>query len=256
MSAPFRRPNASDKSSYLDGFDEFKNENMNGGSGARTLKPPPEILELVHPVPSQQFKPSQALVGRIATPKVMLMAVAIAAALGGGVAAWKFQAPQKVAAIFREPDAPVRKSAPATATVRHTPVETPKSNQTSVGSTTPESTAVQNEPNVNLDVVPTTAAVVRRVVKKPAKPSLHVADVAAPNSNGAVGTTPGATVTTKPKEQQTPTEQNATGSRVGNRAGETSAAKPKALATSSPQATASTPAKANPTPKPKVIQWP
>jgi len=253
MSAPFRRPNASDKSSYLDGFDEFKNENMNGGSGARTLKPPPEIWELVHPVPSQQFKPSQALVGRIATPKVMLIAAAIAAVLGGGAAALKLQVPQKVAAIFREPDAPVRKSAPATATVRHTPVETAKSEPTSVGSTTAESAAVQNPSTAN-DVLPTAAAAtIRRVVKKPANPPVHVAEVAAPNSNGVVASSPSAVVT---KPQPRTTEQNATGTKVGNSTSEASTAKPKAVATSSPQATASEPAKANPTPKPKVIQWP
>ena len=256
MSAPFRRPNASDKSSYLDGFDEFKNENMNGGSGARTLKPPPEIWELVHPVPSQQFKPSQALVGRIATPKVMLMAVAIAAALGGGVAAWKLQAPQKVAAIFKEPDSPIKKSAPATATIRRTPVETTKSEPNSVGSAATESSAVQSVPSANVVVPTTTAAVIRRVVKKPPKPSVNVADVAAPNLNGGVANTPSAVVTAKPKEQRSTTEQNATGAKVGNTASEASTAKPKAVATSSPQATPSAPAKANPTPKPKVIQWP
>ena len=255
MSAPFRRPNASGKSSYLDEFDEFRYENKNGGSGARTLKPPPEIWELVHPVPSQQFKPSQALVGRIATTKAMLIALAIAAVLGGGAAALKLQVPQKVAAIFREPDAPVRKSAPATATVRHTPVETAKSEPTSVGSTTGESAAVQNPSTANNVLQTSAAATIRRVVKKPANPPVHVADVAAPNSNGAVASSPSAVVT-KSKEQPRTTEQNATGTKVGNSTSEASTAKPKAVATSSPQATASEPAKANPTPKPKVIQWP
>jgi hypothetical protein len=168
----------------------------------------------------------------------MLIAVAIAAVLGGGAAALKLQVPQKVAAIFREPDSPVRKSAPATATVRHTPVETAKSEPTSVGSTTAESAAVQNPSTAN-DVLPTAAAAtIRRVVKKPANPPVHVADVAAPNSNGAVANSPSAVVT-KPKEQPRTTEQNATGTKVGNSTGEASTAKPKAVAKSSPQATAS-----------------
>lgn len=265
MSAHFRRPILSDTSPHIDEFfDDLGQEKTNGTTGARTLKPPPEIWELVHPVPTQQFKPTRALVGRIATPKMMLSAIAVIALSGFGVAAWKLQMPQKVAAIFKEPDAPVKKSAPATATVKRTPIEPTKSVPSSASSSTSESTVVESSPGASIDVVQTPVAALKRVVKKPVKSPVRVGDVVAPTPSAAVATTPAAVVTPKPKEVPSTTEQTPAGSKVSNKvsekvvtsASDSTAAKPKAVATSSPQTTQSAPPKPNTSPKPKVIQWP
>ena len=176
------------------------------------------------------------------------------------VAGWKFHVPQKVAAVFAEPDTPLKKTAPATLK-RTTTVEAAKSESTSVtpaATVTTDSAAIPSaSSNVNDVVQPTVA--VKRLVRRPAKPVDREIVTPAVKASGAAVTTSATvrpTVVPKAKEPAATTapSASATGTKVANSATENPSAKPKATAGSTPEGT--TPAKTNAPAKPKVIQWP
>jgi len=254
MSAPIRRPIASDTSSYLDGFDEFEHEHNKANSSARTLKPPPEIWELVHPVSEEHFKPAEALVSRLAKKNLFMVVVAILLTSGVSLAAWKFHIPQKVAAVFAEPDVPAKKSAPMT--VRRTTVDNTKAIPSAAATMTNAAVIQPTAQGVNNNVAqPTTTVVSKSAVRKSNKSGSHVASVAAgaPTPITTTSVEPGAA--TKPKAQPGSGGSNAISSENKNALNATDTpAKSKPNSAASPQLVA--PVKPTPAPKPKVIQWP
>jgi len=255
MSAPIRRPIASDTSSYLDAFDEFEHEHTKGNLSPRTLKPPPEIWELVHPVSEEQFKPAEALVSRLAKKNLFMVVVAILLTSGVSLAAWKFHIPQKVAAVFAEPDVPAKKSAPMT--VRRTTDDATKAIQ-SAATMTNAAVIQPTAQEVNNDVAQPVTTVSKSAVRKSSKGGTRVASSAAAAATATTSITttsgePGAA--TKPKAQPGSGESSAVGSENKNAVNTTdTAAKSKPNSAASPQLVA--PVKPTPAPKPKVIQWP
>jgi hypothetical protein len=254
MSAPIRRPIVSDRSSYLDSFDEFEHERTGGNSSARTLKPPPEIWELVHPVSEEHFKPAEALAGRLANRNLFMVVVAILLASGVSLAAWKFHIPQKVAAVFAEPDVPAKKSAPMTA--RHTTVDATKT-ISSTGATMTNAAVIQpTAQGVNNDVAQPITTARMSAVRKPSKSGTRAASAAAaamPSSITTTSVVPSAG--TKSKAQPGTGASSVVSGENKNAVNATdTAAKSKPTSAASPQLVA--PVKPTPAPKPKVIQWP
>ncbi len=253
MSAPIRRPIVSDKSSYLDAFDEFEHERTGGHSSARTLKPPPEIWELVHPVSEEQFKPAEALAGRLANRNLFMVVVAILLASGVSLAAWKFHIPQKVAAVFAEPDVPARKSAPMTA--RHTTVDAPKTIPSTAATMTNAAVIQPIAQGVNNDVAQPITTASKSAVRKPSKSGTRVASVAAAATTSITTMSVVPSAGTKSKAQPGTGASSVVSSENKNAVNATdTAAKSKPTSAASPQLVA--PVKPTPAPKPKVIQWP
>ena len=67
----------------------------------RTLKPPPEIWELVHPVEVKQFNPGQTFMRRLGSRATVLslLALLLGLVLGAGFAALKFRSVQSSTAV-------------------------------------------------------------------------------------------------------------------------------------------------------------
>ena len=251
MSAPIRRPIVSDRSSYLDAFDEFEHEHTRANSTARTLKPPPEIWELVHPVSDEHFKPAEALAGRLANRNLFMVVIAILLASGVSLAAWKFHIPQKVAAVFTEPDVPAKKSAPMTA--RHTTVDAPKTIPSTAATMTNAAVIQPIAQGVNNDVAQPIATVSKSAVRKPSKSGTRSASAASAATTSITTTSVVPIAATKSKSQ--PGESSVVSSENKNAVNATdTAAKSKPTSAASPQLVA--PVKPTPAPKPKVIQWP
>jgi len=253
MSAPIRRPIVSDRSSYLDAFDEFEHERTGGNSSARTLKPPPEIWELVHPVSEEHFKPAEALAGRLANRNLFMVVVAILLASGVSLAAWKFHIPQKVAAVFAEPDVPAKKSAPMTA--RHTTVDVPKTIPSTAATMTNAAVIQPIAQGVNNDLAQPITTASKSAVRKSSKVGTRVASAAPTASTSITTSSVVPSAATKSKAQPGTSESSVVSSENKNPVNATdTAAKSKATSAASPPLVA--PVKPNPAPKPKVIQWP
>jgi cytoskeletal protein RodZ len=67
----------------------------------RTLKPPPEIWELVHPVEAKQFNPRQTFLRRLGSSLIglSLMTIVVGLVLGVCIALLRFRGVQKVTAV-------------------------------------------------------------------------------------------------------------------------------------------------------------
>ena len=213
--------------------------------GARALKPPPEIWELVHPVQQETFKPTQTFASRLANRNVMYTVIGVVLVLGVSAVVWRFRIAQNVMSVFAEPEVTAK---PATTTTKRS--ENPKTLQTSVaGAALPapahtEAVAI-NEPN------PTSPApVVKRITKKPARTIVA-------NSLGNVLKTAAPTAT-RPVGDKVGSEQNAASSeKTVSPATQTVTAQPaKPKQNSAANSEVVTPAKTNSPTKPKVIQWP
>ncbi|HJX92456.1 MAG TPA: hypothetical protein VJ372_18290 [Pyrinomonadaceae bacterium] len=253
MSAPIRRPIASDTSSYLDSFDEFEHEHTTGNSSAKTLKPPPEIWELVHPVSEEHFKPGDALVSRLAKKNLFMVVVAILLTSGVSLAGWKFHIPQKVAAVFAEPDVPGKKSSPMT--VRRTTVDTTKPIPSSAATMTNAAVIQPTAQGVNNNVAQPSSTASKSAVRKSSKSGIRVASVATAATTSITTTSVQPSAATKPKALLGTGESSAVSSENKNAVNATdTAAKSKPNPAASPQLVA--PVKPTPAPKPKVIQWP
>src|SRR5881628_2646926 len=88
MSAPMSSKIASDA--------EHKNPTV-----VRTLKPPPEIWELVHPVESKQFNPRLTFLRRLKSSAtgLILMAIVVGLVLGVCIAVLRIRGVQKMTAV-------------------------------------------------------------------------------------------------------------------------------------------------------------
>ena len=263
MSFPIR----TSSESYTDDLDEIQYTQSTGISNVRTLKPPPEIWELVHPVTEQKFTPGQALTARLATKKVFAGIVAILVASLVGAASWNFHIPQKLVAVFREPDAPAKKMVPLTIAS----YKVDKSTSTPV-TVKPTIAVGVSEPTTGrpADEVQPSAVATKRPVSKTLKPkndSTNTPTDSVPVNRTVASATTRPRAVTRNKEQQRSVEQNSnaiggtsvknsetTGARSLRPNGPTdnSSAKPKETTSSVSDTAVPKTTSTNP----KVIQWP
>ena len=110
MSAPRRKPIIDDIPELPDEFDELPH----GRGSVRTLKPPPEIWELVHPVATNKYKPGRVLATRVASRKVLMVLAGLLALGGIGLALWKYPIVQNVVAMWPKDDVPSKVRTPKT----------------------------------------------------------------------------------------------------------------------------------------------
>jgi hypothetical protein len=199
----------------------------------RTLKPPPEIWELVHPVEPKKRSPGMAFVNRITSNGTTLMVLILAALALGGVAAFLIVRPDKFETNTNPKTSSVQRAKPPQSGVASTAPATPPETPTDAAVGLQPSTTVTPE---TLSQVPGSTTPKRvRPAKKPVAVSQDaIAErVSIKNSE------------TQPTVESTAEKKNLI---------ETGTTKPKANASASPQSIA--PAKPSESPKPKVIQWP
>ena len=203
----------------------------------RTLKPPPEIWELVHPVEPKKRSPVMAFVNRITSNGTTLMVLILAALALGGVSAFLIVRPDKLETRTNPKTSSVERprlpqSGVASSTAPATPPETnPAPTDAAVGMQ--PSTTVTPE---TLSQVPDSTTP-KRV--RPAKKPVAVSQYAVAERVGIKNSE------TQPTVESTAEKKNSI---------ESATTKPKANASASPQLLA--PAKPSESPKAKVIQWP
>ena len=96
MSAPTRKPIIDDIPELPDEF--YQSPPISGST--RTLKPPPEIWELVHPIATSEFKPGRVLATRLANRSVLTVLTGLLILVGVAIAFWKLPIVQNVVAML------------------------------------------------------------------------------------------------------------------------------------------------------------
>ncbi|HEX6729696.1 MAG TPA: hypothetical protein VF074_06785 [Pyrinomonadaceae bacterium] len=209
----------------------------------RTLKPPPEIWELVHPVDQKQFNPRQTFIRRLGSSAIALSLVAIVVGLVLGVCF----------TVLRLRAVP-----------RSTAVETIQPAQ--IGSTSSGNDSA-NPPNSSASAIdgrvpqPTTDESGSDNSRRTTSPSIkRKASIAVETRQPAIGskTATGVeeTLEPPPRSQTRTTDEQSTGATDSNEKSSSDSAspKPKSNTSLSPQVIA--PVKSDSTRKAKVIQWP
>jgi hypothetical protein len=201
----------------------------------RTLKPPPEIWELVHPVEPKKRSPVMAFVNRLTSNGTTLMVLILAALALGGVSAFLIVRPDQLETKTNPKSSGVQRAKPPQSGVASTaPATPPETNPV------PTDAAVGIQPSTTvmpetLSQVPGSTTPKRvRPAKKPVSQYAVAERVSIQNSE------------TQPTVESTAEKKNSIESAATT--------KPKANASASPQLLA--PAKPSESPKPKVIQWP
>jgi len=239
MSAPARTRTT--ESEFLEEFEEPNFESSNGLLVTRTLKPPPEIWELVHPVQEKKFHPGVNFARHLVSKNVLLGLLAAVAIVAAGTAVWKYQVVQKVMAVLNAPDPPRKPLTPKTVkpvNIQASKPTLPASTDTSQPVVSPISPAP--EESFNTEVIQTTSTTKRKVKRPASEPKRAVAGSTAPTS----------AIEPTPRTQSTAPAIRPERATVANPAQE----KPVAVKPALPES--STPAKTEQKPKPKVIQWP
>ena len=238
MSAPGRSTYVPESHEGGDLFDVTSSHEENSAviPHVRTLKPPPEIWELVHPVAPKQRTPAMAFVNRLTSNGTTLLVLIFAALVLGGGSAFLIVRPDKFETKTSPKTSNVqRKTTLNSGTASTAPAAAAETNaapaQDSVG--LQPSSAVTPEA---LNQVPA-AMTLKRV--RPAKKPASVSENAIAER-----------VSNKPSESLPAVESGTDKKNVS----ESSAPKPKANASASPAVIA--PAKPSESPKAKVIQWP
>lgn len=210
----------------------------------RTLKPPPEIWELVQPVEARQFSPRMSFRTRLrlSATNLILMAIVGGVAVGVGTALFRFRGAQQPAA--KETSQPKVES---TAKVKEAPMQpSPASPASPI-----ESSAVQ----------PTAAVVTDGVTDRPAPAPSH-SSKRKPTALADVQRTDIASSETPVRPTPTAESQTPKSDQDSKAATDTQKTPTTDSATTKPKATATlghvviAPPKSAPTPKAKVIQWP
>ena len=199
----------------------------------RTLKPPPEIWELVHPVEPKKRSPVMTFVNRITSNGTTLMVLILAALALGGVSAFLIVRPDKFETTNPKTSSVQRAKPPQSGVASTAPATPPETNPV------PTDAAIGIQPSTTvtpetLGQVPGSTTPKRvRPAKKPVSQYPVAERVSIQNSE------------TQPTVESTAEKKNSI---------ESATTKPKANASASPQLLA--PAKPSESPKPKVIQWP
>ena len=215
----------------------------------RTLKPPPEIWELVHPVESKQFNPRLTFLRRIrssATGLLLIVAV-LGLVVGVCIAGLKFHGLQKATAV--KTIQPRRVASPSNGNDTASPA---RSSPSAIDRAETQPTDVIVIDNLRQATSPSGKRKVSRAVEA-RKPDINSEPTM---KSGTVSATPSAL-------QARASDEPSTGITDSNRksSSDPALAKPKSKTSLSPQVIApvksdSTPVKPDSTRKAKVIQWP
>lgn len=205
----------------------------------RTLKPPPEIWELVHPVEQQQFNPRQTFLRRLGSSAtgLSLGAIVVGLVLGVCVAVLRFRAVPRSTTVE---------------TIQPAHVGSTSSDNDSANQSNSSSIAIDGEV-----AHPTDRSVgdnSRRMTLPSIKRKTNIVVEARQPAIGSETTIVEKTLAPPPARPQTRgTEGQSTGATEESSSDSTSE-KPKSNTSLSPQVIA--PVKSNSTRKAKVIQWP
>jgi hypothetical protein len=238
MSAPGRSEYVPESFEVEDLFNVPPNygEKSPGIPAVRTLKPPPEIWELVHPVAPQKRSPVMAFVNRITSNGTTLMVLILAALALGGVSAFLIVRPDKIEAKTNPKTSSVQRARPPQSGVAST---APATSQETNPAPTDAALGLQPSTTVTPETLSqvTDSPTPKRV--RPAKKPVAVSQYAVAERVSI-------------KNSETPATVESTAEKKNSI--ESATTKPKANASASPQLIA--PAKPSESPKPKVIQWP
>jgi hypothetical protein len=234
MSAPKRKPIIDDTPELLDEFDD----RAPVGRSIRTLKPPPEIWELVHPVASNQFRPGKVLATRLASRNVLMVLAGLLILVSVTMAFWKFPIVQNVTAMLPKDDVPSK--ARTTKATQSRAVQ-PDSRSKVVVTPNPESLNT-SIPDVlpDPDVIATSINS-RRVVKQSNRKL----------NQASIERHPVAALATLPTTESSPVRSNRS---IDKAQAESSAKSQPKANTAGPDA--NSPADTKQYAKPKVIPWP
>jgi cytoskeletal protein RodZ len=202
----------------------------------RTLKDPPEIWELVHPVEEKQFNPRLVFLTRLRSGAKSLILLVV----GGGLALGVLTVVSRFRTV-QEPSATIK-------TIQPVPVSRSSETANAPNSTAPPIDSSVTQPT-DVSVSDNSRRAIPRLSKR--KPSI-AAEVQRP----AIASTETPMQVSPPTAPAPKTDQQArvaTDSDKQDVAGSASA-KPKPTATLNPRVIA--PPKSDPQKKPKVIQWP
>jgi cytoskeletal protein RodZ len=202
----------------------------------RTLKPPPEIWELVHPVESKQFNPRLTLLRwlRSSTTGLLLMAIVAGLVLGVCIVVLRFRGVQKMTAV--ETIQPAQVGSASSGNVSNPAIDgsVPQPTDGSVSDNSRRATSPSGKRKVSV------AVEARQLDFKS-------------ETTTDVGTHPA----TPPARSQAPaTDKQSTGVIDSNQksSSDSASAKPKSNTSLNPQVIA--PLKSDSARKAKVIQWP
>ena len=214
----------------------------------RTLKPPPEIWELVHPVAPPKRSPVMTLINRVTSNGTILMSLIFAALAIGGLSAFLIVRPDKMEAKTSSKTANEKRLQPTQSAPTNTAPAALPDNQAQVV----EKAVGVETPDAN-------------------RASVSPAPESSTTNLESLSTTPGPTERKKIKvapPKSLPASEYAVAERVSGNAAESqpvmdrTAEKKKSLeatttkAKSNPNAPLIAPAKSSESPKAKVIQWP
>ncbi len=226
----------------------------------RTLKPPPEIWELVQPVGTRQFNPRRTLLTRLrlSATNLILIAIVVGVVLGVCTAIFRFRAanestvketsqPQvdstaKVTDTPGQANQPTQQSQPTESSQQSpaSPVEGNAAQPTAVGES--------ESPTVASGAAP--AAAPSRSGKRKTSPAAEVP----PPDIASTETTMTPSAKTGPQAPKSEPQPGVPGEAAKKSGADSTSTKPTAAASLSRPVIA--PPKSAPTPKPKVIQWP
>jgi cytoskeletal protein RodZ len=210
----------------------------------RTLKPPPEIWELVHPVEAKQFNPGQTFLRRLGSRAtgLSLLVLLLGLLLGAGFAAFKFRGVQS-----------------STAVEKTQPVQTGSTSSGNDTTTPPNSSGAAIEGSGSQPTDSSVSANSRRATPWSNKRKVRIADEApqpptGSETTGDVGANPAPAP--RARSQTLTTDEQSTGVTDSNKksSSDPASTKPKSNSSLSPQVIA--PLKSDSPRKAKVIQWP
>ena len=208
----------------------------------RTLKPPPEIWELVHPVESNQFNPRLNFLRRIRSSAtgLLLMAAVLGLVVGVCIAGLKFQGFQKATAV--KTIQPLKVASPSSGKDTASPAKSFTS-EIDRGATQPTDVSVSD--NLRRATLPSGKRKVSMAVEA-RKPDIKSEPTMKP---GTVSVTPSAL-------QARASDEPSPGIADSNKksSSEPASAKPNSKTSLSPQVIA--PLKPDSPRKAKVIEWP
>lgn len=245
MSAPIRTKRAADivpRSKDMFEVPDNPKAQIPGIPVVRTLKPPPEIWELVHPVPPRKLNPAWAFLTRVTSSGTNLIIMMVAAFVIIGICAFVVIRPDRFETSTTVKPTKISTAARTQATKSDSTVIDGSTAQPISSETADSDSAAGIETisvSVNEHLKGTTPLAGKSKVKASATKEL-------PNARQAVGEKVAAT---NPKSQPVAETRSEKKSSI-----DSTSAKPKSSSTLSPQLIA--PAKNNESAKAKVIQWP
>lgn len=207
----------------------------------RTLKPPPEIWELVHPVEAKKFNPRQTFLRRLRSNStgLILMTMVVGLVLGVCISVLRFRGVQRSTTV--ETTQPVQVGSTSSDNDIANP---PNNSAPAIDGSVPQPAEGSVSENSSRPTSPSSKRKVSIASRRPDIGSKTLTEV------GTNPTSPSAR-----SQVSTPDEQS-TGATDNNKksSSESSSAKPKSNTSLSPQVIA--PVKSDSTRKAKVIQWP